>query len=133
MRIVSKLALALAASICLVATAGLPARAQAAISVHNASGHCAVVTVYTAWSPSPWSEVTINGQGRKFVEPGIWWPFFLPADPDVRVRAEILNSPTCSGRTIADVFAVRNGIVKDGRYVAKVEKTAKGYHVVIYR
>jgi hypothetical protein len=113
--------------------AAAPPVAAATIHVHNASGHCAYVTVYTGWGTTSWRAVSINDGGPRFLKPGIWWPFFLPADPNVRVRAEVLNGPECSGRTVADVFEVRTGLEKTGSYVAKVEKNGTGFRVVIYK
>ncbi len=118
MKTISQLALSLAASICLVATVAIPAVANAVIRVHNASGHCAAVT--------------LNNRSHRFIEPGTFWSFSLPAGPEVRVRAEILDRRNCTGRTIGDAFAVLTDISKDGEYAARIEKDGTGYRVVIH-
>lgn len=111
---------------------GLPA-AAAVVHVHNASGLCAHVTVSTAWDTKSWRVVPLDSGSPRFVKNTIWWPFFLPADPNVKVSAGVLSGPECSGRTIATVSAVRTRLAKDGSYVAKVQKTATGYELVIYK
>ena len=115
-----------------VAAVRLPATA-AVVSVHNASGLCAYVTVSTAWDTKSWRVVPLDTGSPRFVKNTIWWPFFLPADPNMKVSAAVLSGPECSGRTIAEVSEVRTGLVKDGQYVAKIEKTATGYRLVIYK
>ncbi len=122
----------LVASIALLAAVGRPA-AAATIHVHNATAHTVIVTVYSAWDTKGWREVTLNGQGRQVLKAGAWWPFFLPADPNVRVRGEVQTQATGYSYTSADVHAVRSGLARDGSYVAKIEKNGTGYHVVIYR
>ncbi|HEY8321431.1 MAG TPA: hypothetical protein VIG46_06570 [Candidatus Baltobacteraceae bacterium] len=114
--------------------AGTPLPAAATVvSVHNASGLCAHVSVSTAWDTKSWRVVPLDTGRPQFLKNGVWWPFFLPADPNVKVSAAILSGPECSGRTIASVSAFRTGLTRDGRYVAKVQKTAGGYELVIYR
>ena len=117
-----------------IAAVRLPATA-AVVSVHNASGLCAYVTVSTAWDTKSWRVVPLDTGSPRFVKNTIWWPFFLPpGDPNMKVSAAVLSGPECSGRTIAEVSEFRTGIVKGGQYVAKIEKTATGgYHLVIYK
>ena len=110
----------------------LPASA-AVVHVHNASGLCAYVTVSTAWDTKSWRVVPLDAGSPRFVKNTIWWPFFLPADPNVKVSAAVLSGPECSGRTIATVSEFRTRLAKDGSYVAKVEKSGTGYRLVIYK
>lgn len=114
----------------MAAAAPLAARAGN-VSIKNDTGHCAWVTVYTAYGLTRW-EIVEDQYGRpRFVKPGANQQFAFPLEPELKVRAEITRNADCSGGNIADVYDIRKGIERNGWFNADIVKHGDRFWIVI--
>jgi hypothetical protein len=129
-RLLTSLTLGFVVFLGLAATAPLAARAGN-VMIKNETGHCAWVTVYTAYGMTRW-EIVSGQYGRpRHVMPGVSQQFMFPQEPELKVRAEVARNADCSGGNIADVYDVRKGINVNGWFDASIVKHGDRFWITI--